>query len=122
MDWNLEKLFYLVEGLFVSIQYFHSPLVADFIAPKCQVIVYLLVVTENGVQGWVDILLGDSVPVNSVNASMIRAVNQLTFPKFQSAWTALRIFTNQAMHPLIMIFASVSHFHVYLLYLDTLLA
>ena len=79
-------------------------------------------VSENGVQGWVDILLGDSVPVNSVNATMIRAVNQLTFPKFHSAWTALRIFTNQAMHPLIMIFSTVSHFHVHLLYLDTLLA
>ena len=79
-------------------------------------------VTENGVQGWVDILLGDSVPVNSVNASMIRAVNQLTFTKFRSAWTALRIFTNQAMHPLIMIFASASYFHVHLLYLDTQLA
>ena len=76
-------------------------------------------VSENGVQGWVDILLGDSVPVNSVNATMIRAVNQLTFPKFHSSLTALRIFTNQAMHPLIMIFASVSHFHVYLLYLDS---
>ena len=79
-------------------------------------------VSENGVQGWVDILLGDSVPVNSVNATMIRAVNQLTFTKFHSAWTALRIFTNQAMHPLIMIFASASYFHVHLLYLDTLLA
>ena len=56
-------------------------------------------VTENGVQGWVDILLGNSVPENSVNATMVRAVNQLTFPKFHSAGTALKIISNQAARP-----------------------